>query len=86
MIFYEDEVVQYVNLVRDENPLHPDVVPGQMVVERIWKTLKITPSHFQVKYKKVIRLEEDYTIEHKGKRIAIKSQTGETMMVVLLKK
>lgn len=32
MEFKREEVRQYVALVRDENPLHPEIVPGQLVV------------------------------------------------------
>ncbi|WP_432370298.1 hypothetical protein [Staphylococcus chromogenes] len=86
MEFNREEVRQYVALVRDENPLHPEIVPGQLVVERLWSTLKRGPSHYQVKYKKPVYVDTQYTIEQNDQYIALKSVTGDTMLEIELKR
>lgn len=86
MEFKREEVRQYVALVRDENPLHPEIVPGQLVVERLWNTLNRVPSHYQVKYKKPVYVDTQYTIEQKDQHIVLKSVTGGTMLEIELKR
>lgn len=86
MEFKKEEVRQYVALVRDENPLHPEIVPGQLVVERLWSTLKRVPSHYQVKYKKPVYIDTQYTIEQKDQHLVLTSVTGDTMLEIVLKR
>lgn len=86
MEFKRGEVQKYVALVRDENPLHPEIVPGQLVVERLWSTLNRVPSHYQVKYKKPVYVDTQYTIEQKDQHIVLKSVTGDTMLEIELKR
>ena len=86
MEFKREEVRQYVALVRDENPLHPEIVPGQLVVERLWSTLKRVPSHYQVKYRKPVYVDTQYTIEQKEQHIVLKSVTVDTMLEIELKR
>lgn len=86
MEFKREEVRQYVALVKDENPLHPEIVPGQLVVERLWSTLKRVPSHYEVKYKKPVHVDTQYTIEQKDQHVVLKSVTGDTMLEIVLKR
>lgn len=86
MKFKREEVRQYGALVRDENPLHPEIVPGQLVVERLWSTLNRTSTYYQVKYKKPVHVDTQYTIEQNNQYIALKSVTGDTMLEIVLKR
>lgn len=86
MEFKREEVRRYVALVRDENPLHPEIVPGQLVVERLWSTLNRTPTYYQVKYRKPVYVDTQYTIEQNDQYIVLKSVTGDTMLEIVLKR
>ncbi|MCO4329097.1 hypothetical protein MTQ89_01065 [Staphylococcus hyicus] len=82
MIFKETDVCDYIKIVRDANPLHPKIVPGQMVVEQIWQTLKRYPLTYHVKYMKPIFLNETYEVEEHETQILVKNSAKETMLKI----
>ncbi|UEX89888.1 hypothetical protein [Staphylococcus ratti] len=84
MIFNEAEVRNYLTIVKDDNPIHPEIVPGQMVVERVWRWLDMRPICYQVKYKQPIRLGEALKIETFQKRIVVKQVSGETKLIITI--
>lgn len=39
MVFNKELVDQYLKIVDDENPIHSDIVPGQLIVEKVFSML-----------------------------------------------
>ncbi|WP_105994906.1 hypothetical protein [Staphylococcus agnetis] len=84
MTFNEADVRHYLNIVQDDNPHHPKIVPGQMVIERIWQSLHRYPLTYHVKYVKPIHLNESYKVEDYNTFILVKNTLDETMLKITL--
>ena len=58
----EEMLQQYLTLVNDPNPIHQDIVPGQLVVEIVFAECNITWQYFKIKYVEPIEINEQITI------------------------
>ncbi|QHW38012.1 hypothetical protein GZH82_12010 [Staphylococcus ursi] len=59
MQFSSAEVQTYLALVHDTNPIHTEIVPGQLVVQRICVEAAVEP--IAVRYKNPIVVDEQIT-------------------------
>lgn len=59
MYFSTEDVQHYLALVNDTNPIHTDIVPGQLVVQRICVAAAVKP--IAVRYKNPIGVDERVT-------------------------
>jgi hypothetical protein len=62
-------VDDYLSLIDDRNPIHDQIVPGQLVVEIILSQLNLDWKYYEVKYVNPISINEEITFEncHDGK-------------------
>ncbi|RIN30495.1 hypothetical protein BU068_11245 [Staphylococcus succinus] len=50
------EVKTYLQLIKDENPLHNHIVPGQMIVQIVFAELKLKWSTYKIKYIEIVEV------------------------------
>ncbi|MCC3755564.1 hypothetical protein [Staphylococcus capitis] len=52
-------IKEYLALVNDMNPIHNDIVPGQLVCEIAFEELNIQWENYKIKYLKPIDIHDD---------------------------
>jgi hypothetical protein len=57
-------VDDYLSLIDDQNPIHDQIVPGQLVVEIILSQLNLNRKYYEVKYVNPISINEEITFEN----------------------
>jgi hypothetical protein len=57
-------VDDYLSLIDDRNPIHDQIVPGQLVVEIILSQLNLDWKYYEVKYVNPISINEEITFEN----------------------
>lgn len=53
-----EQVREYLTLINDHNPVHEQIVPGQMVVQIALTKAKVNWSSYKVKYVEAIEISE----------------------------
>ena len=53
------QVNEYLSLINDHNPVHKQIVPGQMVVQIALTKTKVNWSSYRVKYVESIEISEN---------------------------
>ncbi|MTV23408.1 hypothetical protein FMF08_10515 [Staphylococcus delphini] len=69
MYFSTEDVQYYLALVNDTNPIHTDIVPGQLVVQRICVEVAVEPKI--VRYKNPIIVDEQVTWSRDNMQIQV---------------
>ncbi|PTL09155.1 hypothetical protein BUZ15_09405 [Staphylococcus gallinarum] len=59
----KNEVLDYLQLVHDKNPIHQQLVPGQMVVEIAKLSLNISWTNYKIKYVEPVEINESIQFE-----------------------
>ena len=54
----KNEVLDYLQLVHDKNPIHQQLVPGQLVVEIAKLSLNISWTNYKIKYAEPVEINE----------------------------
>jgi len=54
----KNEVLDYLQLVHDKNPIHQQLVPGQLVVEIAKLSLNISWTNYKIKYVEPVEINE----------------------------
>lgn len=54
----KNEVLDYLQLVHDKNPIHQQLVPGPMVVEIAKLSLNISWTNYKIKYVEPVEINE----------------------------
>ncbi|MEQ6029719.1 hypothetical protein [Staphylococcus saccharolyticus] len=52
-------IKQYLSLVNDLNPLHYDIVPGQLICEIVFGELNVHWSEYNIKYLKPVGIADN---------------------------
>lgn len=82
----EGMLQQYLTLVNDPNPIHQDIVPGQLVVEIVFAECNITWQYFKIKYVEPIEINEQITISDLSDSCIIVSNADNGVKKVILTK
>ncbi|SCS22204.1 hypothetical protein [Staphylococcus caeli] len=59
-----EAVEQYLKIVNDPNPIHDQIIPGQMVAQIIISQLQLDWSSFKIKYVESIEINEVIDYKH----------------------
>lgn len=78
MKFSAEAVAQYLELVRDENPIHDEIVPGQMIVQKVLQQYGEQHMSCKVSYKQPVYINETLTVQETGNSIVV---VGENKVV-----
>ena len=71
MKFSAEAVAQYLELVRDANPIHDEIVPGQMIVQKVLQQYGEQCTSCEVSYKQPVYINETLTVQEAGNSIAV---------------
>ena len=73
-------VNQYLSIIHDSNPIHQEIVPGQLVCE--WLLEEVEWQHFTVRYKNPIYIDE--TLEKSLQDNKIKCINAQGMVKIII--
>lgn len=78
---YDLETVQaYLKLINDSNPIHDEIVPGQLVCE--WLLNNVVWCKYKVQYKNPIKINEPLIKEISKDKIVCMNENGKVKIVV----
>ncbi|CAC6705809.1 Uncharacterised protein [Staphylococcus aureus] len=85
MKFNEIWINEYLALVNDDNPIHNEIVPGQLVSQMMLMAMSLEASQCQINYVKPILINENikFIEEHEQEIIAI-NDDGEIKIKISL--
>lgn len=83
MHFSTEDVQYYLALVNDTNPIHTDIVPGQLVVQRICVEAAVEP--IAVRYKNPIGVDERVTWYRDNMQIQVLGMDEQLKLVIEVK-
>ena len=68
MVFNRKIVEQYLAIVGDENPIHEYIVPGQLIVEKVFSMMDDQWASYKVKYVQTTDINEliDFEVVENG--------------------
>ena len=86
MVFNKELVDQYLKIVDDENPIHSDIVPGQLIVEKVFSMLDQHWDKYKIKYLESTGINEFVGFEVVGKnKIIVSNKSGGVKLVIIRK-
>ncbi|MCQ9278671.1 hypothetical protein [Staphylococcus borealis] len=84
MVFNKELVDRYLKIVDDENPIHSDIVPGQLIVEKVFSMLDQHWDRYKIKYLESIGINEFVGFEVVGKnKIIVSNKSGGVKLVII---
>ncbi|HHC6393465.1 TPA: hypothetical protein ACN4HT_000061 [Staphylococcus aureus] len=85
MKFNEIWINEYLALVNDDNPIHNEIVPGQLVSQMMLMAMSLEANQRQINYVKPILINEniEFIEEHEQEMIAI-NDDGEIKIKISL--
>ncbi|HCX2121737.1 TPA: hypothetical protein ACU23B_001921 [Staphylococcus aureus] len=86
MKFNEIWINEYLALVNDDNPIHNEIVPGQLVSQMMLMAMSLEENQCQISYVKPILINEniEFIEEHEQEIIAI-NDDGEIKIKISLR-
>jgi len=78
-----EAVEQYLKIVNDQNPVHDQIIPGQMVAQIIISQLQLDWSSFKIKYVESIEINE--VIDYKyitDNKVVVSNACGKIKMKI----
>ncbi|HCW3603437.1 TPA: hypothetical protein ACU3WR_001242 [Staphylococcus aureus] len=86
MKFNEIWINEYLALVNDDNPIHNEIVPGQLVSQMMLMAMSLEANQCQISYVKPILINEniEFIEEHEQEIIAI-NDDGEVKIKISLR-
>lgn len=76
MKFSADAVAQYLKIVRDDNPIHDHVVPGQMIVQKVLQDYGMQNMTCNVRYKQPVYINEPLNVYQESYSFVVKNEQG----------
>lgn len=73
-------VNQYLSIIHDLNPIHQEIVPGQLVCE--WLLEDVEWQHYTVKYKNPIYIDETLEKSLQDNKIKCINQQGKIKIII----
>ncbi len=83
MCFSTEDVQHYLALVNDTNPIHTDIVPGQLVVQYVCVEAGVEP--IAVRYKNTIAVDEQITWQRDNMQIQVSGIDEQLKIVIEVK-
>ncbi|HDD3200402.1 TPA: hypothetical protein PAU51_001357 [Staphylococcus aureus] len=85
MKFNEIWINEYLALVNDDNPIHNEIVPGQLVSQMMLMAMSLETNQYQINYVKPILINEniEFIEQHEQEIIAI-NDDGEIKIKISL--
>ncbi|UXR78606.1 MULTISPECIES: hypothetical protein [unclassified Staphylococcus] len=74
MKFSSDAVAQYLKIVRDDNPIHDHVVPGQMIVQKVLQDYGMQNMACNVRYKQPVYINEPLNVYQESDSFVVKNE------------
>lgn len=83
MNFTKEVVEEYLSILNDRNPIHSQIVPGQLICEMVFRKLNIHWNHYKIKYLKPIDIHEDirFFVEDETKIVVSSHLNGVKLIV-----
>ena len=81
----KNEVLEYLQLVHDKNPIHQQLVPGKMVVEIAKLSLNISWTNYKIKYVEPVEINEFIQFDLVEVGHVIVSNSDERVKIHILK-
>ena len=78
-------MLEYLQLVHDKNPIHQQLVPGQMVVEIAKLSLNISWTNYKIKYVEPVEINEFIQFDLVEVGHVIVSNSDERVKIHILK-
>ncbi|OMP91190.1 hypothetical protein [Staphylococcus haemolyticus] len=77
-------VEQYLAIVADENPIHEYIVPGQLIVEKVFSMMDDQWDSYKVKYVQTTDINEliDFEVVE-NERIIVSNKANEVKLVII---
>ena len=84
MVFNRKIVEQYLAIVGDENPIHEYIVPGQLIVEKVFSMMDDQWASYKVKYVQTTDINEliDFEVVEK-ERIIVSNKVNGVKLVII---
>ncbi|WP_436868686.1 hypothetical protein [Mammaliicoccus sciuri] len=73
-------VNKYLTIIHDSNPIHQEIVPGQLVCE--WLLEDVEWQHYTVRYKNPIYIDESLEKSLKNNKIKCINQHGKIKIII----
>lgn len=74
MKFSTDDVAQYLKIVRDDNPIHAHIVPGQMIVQKVLRDYGMQNISCNVRYKQPVCINEPLNVYQDSNGFVVKNE------------
>ncbi|MDO5375079.1 MAG: hypothetical protein Q4F01_02735 [Staphylococcus rostri] len=74
MKFSTDDVAQYLKIVRDDNPIHTHIVPGQMIVQKVLQDYGMQNISCNVRYKQPVYINEPLNVYQYSNGFVVKNE------------
>ncbi|NWK83564.1 hypothetical protein HYE69_01875 [Staphylococcus sp. GSSP0090] len=79
-----EEIINYLKLINDQNPIHSHIVPGQMIVQMALQNQRLKWDSYSVKYIKTISIDELIQFKKVSENhVVILNQHDETLMKII---
>nr|WP_180546867.1 hypothetical protein [Staphylococcus haemolyticus] len=84
MVFNKKIVEQYLAIVADENPIHEYIVPGQLIVEKVFSMMDDQWAIYKVKYVQTTDINEliDFEVVE-NERIIVSNKVNAVKLVII---
>ncbi|WP_436862458.1 hypothetical protein [Staphylococcus caeli] len=78
-----ETVEQYLKLTNDQNPIHDQIAPGQMVAQLIISQLQLDWSSFKIKYVESIEINEIINYKYNAdNKVIVSNEYGKIRMKI----
>ncbi|KRG09309.1 hypothetical protein [Staphylococcus sp. NAM3COL9] len=78
-----EQVKEYLSLINDKNPVHKNIVPGQMIVQFALANKKIAWVSYKVKYVASVEMNETLEFELVShEKVVISNQSGDVKIFI----
>lgn len=86
MTFNNELVTQYLKLLKDHNPIHTHIVPGQLIVEKAFLICKVNWEKYSIKYLQTTVVDEfvGFLMVSESK-IIVKNERNEIKITIVKK-
>ncbi|OHS40416.1 hypothetical protein HMPREF3265_06290 [Staphylococcus sp. HMSC62B09] len=84
MVFNREIVEQYLAIVNDENPIHEYIVPGQLIVEKVFSMMDDQWDSYKIKYVQTTDINETIDFEVvENERIIVSNKVNGVKLVII---
>lgn len=84
MVFNREIVEQYLAIVDDENPIHEYIVPGQLIVEKVFSMMDDQWDSYKIKYVQTTDINETIDFEVvENERIIVSNKVNGVKLVII---